>query len=110
MICAVLFALLVFTVTDIRLYIIVIILNGFVGGGISSMLWTSCTETVPSHLVSGATATLACMQSCGMFLGSMFMGNVINAIGYTLAGVCVLAPVFFLGLLVAIFGLKGKIR
>ncbi len=110
MICAVLFALLVFTVTDIRLYIIVIILNGFVGGGISSMLWTSCTETVPSHLVSGATATLACMQSCGMFLGSMFMGNVIDAIGYTLAGVCVLAPVFFLGLLVAIFGLKGKIR
>ena len=110
MVCAVLFALTVFTVTDIRLYIIVIILNGFVGGGISSMLWTSCTETVPSHLVSGATATLACMQSCGMFLGSMFMGNVINAIGYTLAGVCVLAPVFFLGLLVAIFGLKGKIR
>ncbi len=109
MICAVLFGLGVFTVTDIRLYIVVIILNGFVGGGISSMLWASCTETVPSHLVSGATATLACMQSVGMFLGSMFVGNVIAAIGYAMTSVCI-GSIFFIGLLVAIFGLKGKLR
>lgn len=110
MVCAVLFGLGVFTVTNLWLYVIVIILNGFVGGGVSSMLWASCTETVPSHLVSGATATLACMQSCGMFLGSMFMGNVIAAIGYNMAGLCVVTPVFLLGLLIAIFGLKGRLR
>ncbi|MGI6032729.1 MAG: MFS transporter [Coriobacteriales bacterium] len=110
MVCAVLFGLGVFTVTNLWLYVIVIVLNGFVGGGVSSMLWASCTETVPSHLVSGATATLACMQSCGMFLGSMFMGNVIAAIGYNMAGLCVVTPVFLVGLLIAIFGLKGKLR
>lgn len=110
MISAVIFGAMVYTVTDLRLYVIVIILNGFVGGGVASMLWTSCTETVPSHLVSGATATLACLQSCGMFLGSMFMGNVINAIGYQMASLCVLAPIFFIGLLIAVFGLKGRLR
>ena len=109
MICAVLFGLGVFTVTDLKLYIVIIVLNGFVGGGISSMLWASCTETVPSHLVSGATATLACMQSVGMFLGSMFVGNVIAAIGYTMTSVCI-AAIFFVGLLIAVFGLKGKLR
>ena len=109
MICAVLFGLGVFTVTDLKLYIVIIVLNGFVGGGISSMLWASCTETVPSHLVSGATATLACMQSVGMFLGSMFVGNVITAIGYAMASVCI-AAIFFVGLLIAVFGLKGKLR
>lgn len=109
MVCAVLFGLGVFTVTDLKLYVLVIILNGFVGGGIASMLWASCTETVPSHLVSGATATLACCQSVGMFLGSMFVGQVISSIGYTMTSVC-LAVIFFLGLLIAIFGLKGKLR
>ena len=109
MICAVLFGLGVFTVTDLKLYIVIIVLNGFVGGGISSMLWASCTETVPSHLVSGATATLACMQSVGMFLGSMFVGNVIAAIGYAMTSVCI-AAIFFVGLLIAVFGLKGKLR
>lgn len=109
MICAVLFGLGVFTVTDLKLYIVIIVLNGFVGGGISSMLWASCTETVPSHLVSGATATLACMQSVGMFLGSMFVGNVITAIGYAMTSVCI-AAIFFVGLLIAVFGLKGKLR
>ena len=110
MISAVFFGLTVFTVTDLRIYIIVIILNGFVGGGVSSMLWASCTETVPSHLVSGATATLACMQSVGMFLGSMFMGNVIAVIGYPMSSLCVLTPIYVVGLLIAVFGLRGKLR
>lgn len=109
MICAVIFGLGVFTVTDLKIYIVLIILNGFVGGGISSMLWASCTETVPSHLVSGATATLACMQSVGMFLGSMFVGNVIAAVGYTVTSM-ILGGIFFAGLLIAVFGLKGKLR
>jgi MFS family permease len=109
MCAAVLFGLGVFTITDLPLYIVVIVLNGFVGGGISSMLWASCTETVPSHLVSGATATLACCQSVGMFLGSMFVGQVIAAIGYAETSI-LLAAIFFAGLLIAIFGLKGKLR
>lgn len=109
MVCAVIFGLGVFTVTDLKIYIVLIILNGFVGGGISSMLWASCTETVPSHLVSGATATLACMQSVGMFLGSMFVGNVIAAVGYTVTSM-ILGGIFFVGLLIAVFGLKGKLR
>lgn len=110
MVCAVIFGAMVFTTTSLGLYVVVIILNGFIGGGVSSMLWASCTETVPSHLVSGATAMLACAQSCGMFLGSMFMGNIIAGIGYHMASLCVLAPVFCLGLLVAIFGLRGRLR
>jgi predicted MFS family arabinose efflux permease len=109
MCAAVLFGLGVFTIIDLPLYIVVIVLNGFVGGGISSMLWASCTETVPSHLVSGATATLACCQSVGMFLGSMFVGQVIAAIGYAETSI-LLAAIFFAGLLIAIFGLKGKLR
>ena len=76
--------------TDLWVYIIVIILNGFTGGGVAAMLWASCSEVVPSHLISGATAALACSQSVGMFLGSMFMGNVIAAIGYAMAGWVVL--------------------
>ena len=110
MVSAVLFGLLVFWVTDIRLYVVVIILNGFVGGGVAAMLWASCSEVVPSHLISGATAALACSQSVGMFLGSMFMGNVISALGYTVAGWVVLVPCFGAGLIIAIFGLKGKLR
>lgn len=110
MISAVLFGLLVFWVTDMRLYVIVIILNGFVGGGVAAMLWASSSEVVPSHLISGATAALACSQSVGMFLGSMFMGNVISALGYTEAGWVVLVPCFGIGLIIAIFGLKGKLR
>ncbi len=109
MIAAVLFGLGVFTVTDLRLYIVLIILNGFVGGGVSSMLWASCTETVPSHLVSGATATLACCQSVGMFLGSMFVGNIIAAVGYAATSIG-LGCIFAVGLLVALFGLKGRLR
>ena len=109
MICATLFGLGVFTVTDLRLYIVVIVLNGFVGGGVSSMLWAACTETVPSHLIPGATATLACSQSVGMFLGSMFVGNVIAAIGYTATSIA-LACIFAAGLIVAIAGLKGRLR
>lgn len=110
MICAVAFGATVFWVTDVRVYVIVIILNGFVGGGVAAMLWASASEVVPSHLISGATAALACSQSIGMFLGSMFMGNVINAVGFTMSGWVVLVPCFFVGLLVAIFGLKGKLR
>lgn len=109
MVCAVLFGLGVFTVKNLGLYIVVIVLNGFIGGGVSSMLWAACTEAVPSHLVAGATATLACSQSVGMFLGSMLVGNVIAAIGYTWTSVG-LACIFGLGLLVAIFGLKGRLR
>lgn len=109
MIAAVIFGLGVFTVTDLRVYVILIILNGFVGGGVSSMLWASCTETVPSHLVSGATAALACSQSVGMFLGSMFVGNVIAAIGFTGTSIA-LGVIFVIGLLIALFGLKGKLR
>ena len=74
------------------------------------MLWASCSEVVPSHLISGATAALACSQSVGMFLGSMFMGNVIAAVGYTMAGWYVLVPCFGLGLLAVIFGLRGKLK
>lgn len=107
---AVLFGALVFWVTDLNVYILVIILNGFTGGGVAAMLWASCSEVVPSHLISGATAALACSQSVGMFLGSMFMGNVINAVGYTLAGWYVLVPCFTIGLLAVIFGLRGKLR
>lgn len=110
MVSAVLFGALVFYVTDFNVYILVIILNGFTGGGVAAMLWASCSEVVPSHLISGATAALACSQSVGMFLGSMFMGNVINAIGFTMAGWCVLVPCFGIGLLAVIFGLRGKLR
>ena len=110
MVSAVLFGLTVFWVTDLRLYIIVIILNGFTGGGAAAMLWASSSEVVPSHLISGATAALACSQSAGMFLGSMFMGNVVSAVGYTMAGWWVLVPCFTLGLLAVIFGLRGKLR
>ncbi len=110
MISAVLFGALVFYVTDLNVYILVIILNGFTGGGVAAMLWASCSEVVPSHLISGATAALACSQSVGMFLGSMFMGNVINAVGYTLAGWYVLVPCFTIGLLAVIFGLRGKLK
>ncbi len=110
MICAILFGIMVFWVTNIWLYVIVIILNGFVGGGVASMLWASSTETVPSHLISGATAALACSQSIGMFLGSMFMGNIIAALGFTIAGWVVLIPCFGAGLLIAIFGLRGRLR
>ena len=109
MICAVLFGIGVFNVHDLKLYIGIIVLNGFVGGGISSMLWASCTEVVPSHLIPGATATLACCQSVGMFLGSMFVGNVIAAIGFSATSYA-LGAIFFIGLLIAIFGLKGKLR
>lgn len=110
MISAVLFGILVYWVTDFNLYILVIVLNGFTGGGVAAMLWASCSEVVPSHLISGATAALACSQSCGMFLGSMFMGNVIASIGFTMAGWCVLAPCFAIGLLAVVFGLRGKLR
>jgi len=110
MVSAVFFGALVFSITDVALYIIVIILNGFVGGGVTAMLWTASTEVVPSHLISGATAALACSQSVGMFLGSMFMGNVIAAIGFTMSGFVVLAPCFAIGLLAVIFGLRGKLK
>lgn len=110
MISAVIFGAMVFSVTDLWVYIIVIILNGFTGGGVAAMLWASCSEVVPSHLISGATAALACSQSVGMFLGSMFMGNVISAVGYAMAGWIVLVPCFALGLLAVIFGLRGKLK
>lgn len=110
MFCAVLFGILVFWVTDLRVYIFVIVLNGFVGGGVASMLWSSSTEVVPSHLISGATAALACSQSIGMFLGSMFMGNVVAALGYTYAAWAVLVPCFSIGLIIATIGLRGKLR
>lgn len=110
MISAVLFGALVFSVTSLPVYVIVIILNGFTGGGVAAMLWTSSSEVVPSHLISGATAALACSQSVGMFLGSMFMGNVINAVGYSMSGWCVLVPCFTISLLFVIFGLRGKLR
>lgn len=110
MVSAVLFGALVFSVTSLPVYVIVIILNGFTGGGVAAMLWASSSEVVPSHLISGATAALACSQSVGMFLGSMFMGNVINAVGYSMSGWCVLVPCFTISLLLVIFGLRGKLR
>lgn len=110
MVSAVLFGALVFSVTSLPVYVVVIILNGFTGGGVAAMLWASSSEVVPSHLISGATAALACSQSVGMFLGSMFMGNVINAVGYPMSGWCVLVPCFTLSLLIVIFGLRGKLR
>ena len=110
MVSAVLFGFLVFYVTDFNGYILVILLNGFAGGGTACMLWAACSEVVPSHLISGATAALACSQNIGMFIGSMFMGNVINAVGYTLAAWYVLVPCFTICLLVVIFGLRGKLK
>ena len=110
MICAVLFGLIAFWVTDWRIYIIVVILNGITGGGVAAMLWASCSEVVPSHLISGATAALACSQSVGMFIGSTFFGGVVASLGYTMAGWVVLVPCFGIGLLIAAFGLQGKLR
>lgn len=110
MVSAVVFGATVFSINDVWLYVIVIVLNGFVGGGVAAMLWTSCSEVVPSHLISGATAALACAQSIGMFLGSMFMGNIIDAVGFTMSGWIVLVPCFSLGLLAVVFGLRGKLR
>ena len=40
----------------------------------------------------------------------MFMGNVISAVGYAMAGWIVLVPCFALGLLAVIFGLRGKLK
>lgn len=110
MISAVLFGLIAFWVTDWRIYIIVVILNGITGGGVAAMLWASCSEVVPSHLISGATAALACSQSVGMFIGSTFFGGVVASLGYTMAGWVVLVPCFGIGLLIAAFGLRGKLR
>jgi MFS family permease len=110
MVSAVIFGILVFWVRDLKLFVIVVILNGFTGGGVAAMLWTSASDVVPSHLISGATAALACAQSIGMFLGSTFMGNIIEAVGYTHAGWFFLAPCFLVSLFVIIFGLRGKLK
>ena len=71
MICAVLFGLGVFTVTDLKLYIVIIVLNGFVGGGISSMLWASCT-------LAQAAANKAKTKSKTNFFTRLLLKGILN--------------------------------
>lgn len=110
MVCGLIYAITIFWVQNLWLYIPVIFFVGITGGGIASLLWASSTEVVPSHLVSGATAALACFQSVGMFIGSMCMGMVVQAVGYTLAAWYVLVPCFLVGLIVVAVGLRGKLK
>lgn len=110
MVCGLVYSIFVFWNTNLWLFIPIALLNGVVGGGVGAMLWTSSTEIVPSHLIPGATAALACFQSVGMFLGSMCMGQVIEAVGYTHAAWFVMVPCFVVGILVTAIVLRKKLK
>lgn len=78
--------------------------------GITAMLWTATTEVVPSKLIPGATAALAFAQNVGMFIGSMCMGGVIQALGYQMASWCVVVPCWILSIAVTWAVLRKKLR
>lgn len=111
MICGVIYCAVIFWAKDLWLFIPIVIIQCVAGGGVPAMLWASTTEVVPSRLITGATAALACSQSIGMFLGSMFMGNVIEALGsYTYAAWAVMVPCYIIALVITIVVLKKKLR
>lgn len=111
MICGVVYCIVIFWAKELWLFVPIVIIQCIAGGGVPSMLWASTTEVVPSKLITGATAAMACSQSIGMFLGSMFMGNVIEAFGsYTYAAWAVMVPCYIIALIITIFVLRKKLR
>lgn len=103
------YSALVFSVHSFGGLVVVLLLNCLTTG-ITAMMWTSTTEVVPSKLIPGATAALAFAQNVGMFIGSMGMGSVIQAIGYQMASWCVVVPLWVASILVTWIVLRKKIR
>ena len=107
--CMLVYSIFVFSVHTLTGLIFVVVLQ-VLTTGITAMLWTATTEVVPSKLVAGATAALAFAQNVGMFIGSMGMGFVIQALGYQLASWCVVVPCWALSIVVTWIVLRKKIK
>lgn len=103
------YSFLVFSVHSFGGLIVVLILNCLTTG-ITAMMWTATTEVVPSKLIPGATAALAFAQNVGMFIGSMGMGSVIQAVGYQMASWIIVVPLWVLSIIVTWVVLRKKIR
>jgi len=103
------YSALVFSVHTLTGLIVILVLN-VLTTGITAMLWTSTTELVPSKLIPGATAALAFAQNVGMFIGSMGMGSVIQAVGYQMASWIVVVPCWVLSIAVTWIVLRKKLR
>lgn len=103
------YSALVFSVHSLAGFVVVIILN-VLTTGITAMLWTATTEVVPSKLIPGATAALAFAQNVGMFIGSMGMGSVIQAVGYQMASWIVVVPCWILSIVVTWAVLRKMLR
>ena len=107
--CMLAYSVIVFSVHTLTGLIIAVVLQ-VLTTGITAMLWTATTEVVPSKLIPGATAALAFAQNVGMFIGSMGMGSVIQALGYQMASWCVVVPCWILSIVVTWVVLRKKLR
>ncbi len=103
------YSAIVFSVHSLGGFVVVVILN-VLTTGITAMLWTATTEVVPSKLIPGATAALAFAQNVGMFIGSMGMGSVIQAVGYQMASWIFPVPCWILSIAVTWIVLRKKLR
>lgn len=107
--CMLAYSAIVFSVHSLAGFVVVIVLN-VLTTGITAMLWVSTTEVVPSKLIPGATAALAFAQNVGMFIGSMGMGSVIQAVGYQMASWVVVVPCWILSIVVTWVVLRRRLR
>jgi len=86
------------------------ILAGMVGGFVPGMIWAATPETVPGDLVPSANAMMATTANFGMFVGPLIMGTAIAGLGYGMATLCCLTPLYIICLIFWIFGVRKTVR
>lgn len=97
------YAWLVFQAQTVGDFVPVVICNALAGGIIPTMVWSAIPKVVSEEELPAATGIVLFFQQLAAFCGSRVLGATVTAFGsFAYAGTHVMAPLFFLGLIVVI--------
>lgn len=106
-IAAIVYSAILFQVTEILLFIPILILIGIGENFTMAMIYASTAELMPNEKIAGASALLAFMQNIGMLVGTTAIGFVFVAVGdWGLAALLVPVPLYAIGLILTIVAWK----
>jgi MFS family permease len=104
------FSAVAFTATQEWIYWPLGILGGLTGAMEPTLIWATAPETVPGKLLPNAMGWLSFTQNIGMVIGTMILGNVILAVGWTVSAFALIIPAYIIGLVFLIFIVWKRIR
>jgi MFS family permease len=110
MLSGVVYSCIVFSITDEWIYWPLGIISCMAGAIGPTIVWSAVPETVPNKLLPNAMGWVAFTQNIGMTIGSMVLGNIVVAVGFTTSAIAMCAPLYALSAVVLLIFCWKKLR